>query len=433
MDPKADYFSLDLTNLESFLAPPVILSALERAHAMEQQLETKSGAGSDHLGWLELPARMSNEVEEITAAAARLAARTETIVVIGIGGSYLGARAVIEALRPAWFEPRRVLFAGYHLSSEYLHALLDLLDGRDFGLVMISKSGTTTEPAVTFRYLRKELEARMGVPSANERIIAITDEHSGALRTLADERGYTSFVVPDDVGGRFSVLSPVGLVPIACAGIAIDELLAGAAQAKEDLAARRVDPAVTYAAVRNELYKAGKKIEILASFDPRLHYFVEWWKQLFGESEGKEGKGVFPTGCDLTTDLHSLGQLIQEGERNLFETFLFIDEEPHAESLAVPRFDANLDGLNYLCDDQRTLAEINAAAYEGTAAAHTDGGVPNITITLRELNARTLGYLIFFFEKACAISGYLLGVNPFNQPGVEAYKQNMFELLGKPK
>ena len=433
LDEQPSYFSLDLTNLEPFLEPPEILEWLEKAHAAEQTLDNRTGAGNDYLGWLDLPERMSDQLPALIATAESLRELADAIVVIGIGGSYLGARAVIETLTGPRFRAPSVIFAGHQLSTQYLTNLTDWLKDREFALIVISKSGTTTEPAVAFRILRKLLKERYGTGREHaDRIVAITDSSKGALRTLADSEGYRSFVVPDDVGGRYSVFTPVGLLPIACAGLDIEELLAGVGRAREDFKSLNVDPTCTYAAIRNLLYQKGRVIEILSNFEPALHYFGEWWKQLYGESEGKDGKGIFPAACDFTTDLHSMGQLIQDGARNIFETFLYVDD-PKATPLKIPRTEENLDQLNYLSDAGQTVADINRAAYEGTAEAHTAGGVPNISIRLRELSEPAIGYLMYFFEKACGISGYLLGVNPFNQPGVEAYKSNMFRILGKPK
>jgi glucose-6-phosphate isomerase len=357
-------------------------------------------------------------------------------VVIGIGGSYLGARAVIEALQSSFPDaqhgkPIQVVYAGHHMSEDYMAELLDYLDSKEYALTVISKSGTTTEPAIAFRLLRQHLENKYGKPEARKRIIAITDKKKGALKTLAGNEGYKSYVVPDDVGGRYSVLTPVGLLPIAVAGFSIDELLKGAAsmQAFTGKGHRIMDdPAALYAATRNALYNIGKPVEIMVNYQPRLHYFTEWWKQLFGESEGKQQRGILPAGVSFTTDLHSMGQYIQQGLRIIFETVVSI-EKP-ARSLTIPEDKENLDGLNYIAG--KRLSEVNKQAELGTILAHTEGGVPNMKVSVPELNAYYLGELIYFYEMACALSGYILEVNPFNQPGVEAYKNNMFALLKKP-
>jgi glucose-6-phosphate isomerase len=417
---------LDITNAGAGLAADQLPAA-----AANRLLENGTGQGSDYLGWLHLPSSISPaERADILSTAADLRARCEAIVVIGIGGSYLGAKAVIDALSGSFDAAKpSIIYAGHHISEDYLYELTSYLNGRSFGLINISKSGTTTEPALAFRILKKQLEQAVGKAEARTRIVAITDHSRGALRTLADREGYKTYVIPDNVGGRFSVLTPVGLLPIAAAGIDIESLIAGAADMEQATAAGTPDnPAERYAAVRNELYRSGKKIELLANFHPRLHYVGEWWKQLYGESEGKEHQGLFPAAVDFTTDLHSMGQWIQDGERTLFETVLSIARPRHR--MEVPADEQDLDGLNFLASQR--VDHINKMAELGTQQAHVAGGVPNIRIELPELNAFHLGQLLYFFERACGISGYLLNVNPFDQPGVEAYKKNMFRLLNKP-
>ncbi len=409
----------------------------ETARQAITTLEEGTGAGNDFLGWVTLPSVASRELlDRINATAARLRENCDYVVCVGIGGSYLGAKAVNTALAdnfecyyaPATNAPK-VLYAGQNIGEEYTAELERLLTGKRFGIIVISKSGTTTEPAIAFRILKEKLENQAGKEIAKELIVAITDEKKGALRTLANQEGYETYIIPDNVGGRFSVLTPVGLLPIAVAGHDINKLMAGAVEMeKSTLRANEDNVAVTYARMRNALYHSGKKIEILANFDPKLHYFAEWWKQLYGESEGKDGKGIFPAAVDFTTDLHSMGQWIQEGERTIFETVISV-AEPAVER-RVPSDEANLDGLNYLAG--KRIDEVNKMAELGTQMAHVDGGVPNMRIVIKSLDENTLGGLIYFFEKACGISGYMLGVNPFNQPGVEAYKRNMFKLLKKP-
>ena len=370
------------------------------------------------------------------ATADSLRQNCDTVVAIGIGGSYLGAKAVIEALsdsfaayRPATEGNPKVLFAGQNIGEDYLYELQDYLKDKRFGIIVISKSGTTTEPAIAFRLLKEQLERQLGVEEARKRIVAITDAQRGALRRLATEEGYKTFVIADNVGGRFSVLTPVGLLPIAVAGFDIRALIDGAAEMeKMTNTPDAANPAFLYAETRNALYQAGKKTEILVNYNPKLHYFGEWWKQLYGESEGKDNLGIFPAAVDNSTDLHSMGQWIQEGERTIFETVISVQESAHEK--LIPSDEANLDGLNYIAG--KHIDEVNKMAELGTRIAHVDGGVPNILITLPALEEKYLGQLIYFFEKACGISGYILGVNPFNQPGVEAYKRNMFALLAKP-
>ncbi len=407
----------------------------EAAEALAK-VDNGTGAGNDFLGWVDLPTRTpAAELDDIAATAARLRKDCEYVVCVGIGGSYLGAKAVVEALNDSFaaYEcdsaKTKVLFAGQNIGEDYLFELQNLLRGKRFGIVVISKSGTTTEPAIAFRILREMLEKQDGKKVASERIVAITDAHRGALRKLATEEGYKTFVIDDNVGGRFSVLSPVGLLPIAVAGYDIHALMQGAAEMQKATVEPSLEnPSLLYAATRNALYRAGKKIEILVNYNPKLHYFGEWWKQLYGESEGKDGKGIFPAAVDFSTDLHSMGQWIQDGERTIFETVISVDTPEH--ETVVPTDSDNLDGLNYMAG--RRVDEVNKMAELGTRIAHVDGGVPNLRITIPALKERWLGQLIYFFEKACGISGYMLGVNPFDQPGVESYKRNMFALLAKP-
>ena len=400
-------------------------------------LEEGTGDGNDFLGWQKLPSETPAElVERIEKTAARLRQNCDYVVCVGIGGSYLGAKAVNSALAdnfefyyaPNPGEPK-VLYAGQNISEDYTAQLEKLLTGKRFGIIVISKSGTTTEPAIAFRILKEKLEKEQGKDKAKDLIVAITDEKKGALRTMATNEGFETYVIPDNVGGRFSVLTPVGLLPIAVAGHDIKLLLKGAADMENTtLHASPSNPALTYARLRNALYRSGKKIELLVNFDPRLHFFSEWWKQLYGESEGKDGKGIFPASVDFTTDLHSMGQWIQQGERSIFETVISV-AKPSVER-RIPEDKDNLDGINYLAG--KRIDEVNKMAELGTKMAHVDGGVPNIRIEIEQVDEYSLGQLIYFFEKACGISGYMLGVNPFNQPGVEAYKKNMFALLDKP-
>ena len=399
------------------------------AEAAAETLEKGTGEGNDFLGWLHLPSSIGEaELADIEATAAQLRNSCEYVVTIGIGGSYLGAKAVIEALSSSFDAYQggkcKVLFAGNNIGEDYIAELMDLLKGKKFGIVVISKSGTTTEPAIAFRLLKDMLEKQEGKQEAAKRIVAITDAKKGALRSLATQEGYKTYVIPDNVGGRFSVLTPVGLLPISVAGFNIKALVAGAVEIENG----DNENVFTYAQTRNALYQSGKKIEILVNFCPRLHYFAEWWKQLYGESEGKDHLGIFPASVDFTTDLHSMGQWIQDGERTIFETVLSVGDQSH--SVVIPHDEANLDGLNFLAG--KRVDEVNKMAELGTRLAHVDGGVPNLLITIPALSEKYLGQLIYFFEKACGVSGYMLGVNPFNQPGVEAYKKNMFALLNKP-
>ena len=431
--------SLNITKAASFLTEGAVKAYEPKVKAAQEALENGTCEGNDFLGWLHLPSSITPEfLNEIQAVANTLREKCEVVVVAGIGGSYLGARAVIEGLSNsfAWLVNDKknptILFAGNNIGEDYLYELTSFLKDKKFGVINISKSGTTTETALAFRLLKKQCEDQRGKEEAKDVIVAVTDAKKGAARTCADKEGYKSFIIPDNVGGRFSVLTPVGLLPIAVAGFDVKQLVAGAADMEKacgkDVAFDE-NPAAIYAATRQALYtQAGKKIEIVCNFQPKLHYFAEWWKQLYGESEGKDQKGIFPAACDFTTDLHSMGQWIQQGERSIFETVISV-ETPN-EKLLFPHDDENLDGLNFL--EGKRVDEVNKMAELGTRLAHVDGGVPNILVNVPELNAYYLGQLIYFFEKACGISGLLEEVNPFNQPGVEAYKKNMFALLNKP-
>ena len=431
--------SLDITKATQFLKPSTIEAYEEKVKAVQEALENGTCPGNDFLGWLHLPSSITPAfLDEVQACANTLREKCEVVVVAGIGGSYLGARAVIEALGNsfAWLVNDKknpaILFAGNNIGEDYLAELTDYLKDKKFGVINISKSGTTTETALTFRLLKKQCEAQRGKEEAKDVIVAVTDAKKGAARTCADKEGYKSFVIPDNVGGRFSVLTPVGLLPIACAGFDIKALVQGTADMEKatgkDVALQE-NIAAQYAVVRHALYREmGKKIEIIVNFQPKLHFIGEWWKQLYGESEGKDHLGIFPAACDFTTDLHSMGQWIQEGERSIFETVISV-EQPNKKML-FPKDEENLDGLNFLAG--KRVDEVNKMAELGTRLAHVDGGVPNIRISLPELNEYYIGQLLYFFEIACGISGNLLGVNPFNQPGVEAYKKNMFALLNKP-
>ena len=431
--------TLDITKAAQFLKAGAVEALEPQVKAAQEALENGTCPGNDFLGWLHLPSSISADfIKQIQDCANVLRQNCEAIVVAGIGGSYLGARAVIEALSNsfAWLvgdtKNPTILFAGNNIGEDYLSELTDYLKDKKFGVINISKSGTTTETALTFRLLKKQCEDQRGKEEAKKVIVAVTDAKKGAARTCADKEGYTSFIIPDNVGGRFSVLTPVGLLPIACAGFDIAKLVEGA-QSMEKACGKDVpfdeNIAAQYAAVRNALYaEAGKKIEIMVNYQPKLHFMSEWWKQLFGESEGKDGKGIFPASCDFTTDLHSMGQWIQEGERTIYETVISV-EKPN-RTMLFPNDEENLDGLNFLAG--KRVDDVNKMAELGTRLAHVDGGVPNIRISMPELNEYYLGQLIYFFEIACGISGNILGVNPFNQPGVEAYKKNMFALLDKP-
>ena len=406
-----------------------------RANAL---LHSGEGAGNDFLGWVNLPSSISDkDLAEIKYVASNLRKRAEVVICIGIGGSYLGAKAVLEAMSNSFEGLKKhhdnptVVFAGENISEDYTYELMDAVKEYSIAAIVISKSGTTTEPAIAFRLIKAEIEKRYGKEEAAERIVAITDKARGALKTLATQEGYHTFVIEDNVGGRYSVLSPVGLLPLAVAGVDVDAFVEGARDMERltsEATPIEQNPAAQYAIVRNELYKAGKKIEILGSYEPKLQYIAEWWKQLYGESEGKEGKGIFPASVTLTADLHSMGQYIQEGERTLFETIISVKNSKH--EVKVEADEANLDGLNFLTG--KRLSEINRMAELGVRLAHLDGGVPNLIIEIERIDERTIGQLLYFFEKGCGISGYILGVNPFDQPGVEAYKKNMFALLDKP-
>ncbi|MBP5171501.1 MAG: glucose-6-phosphate isomerase [Bacteroidales bacterium] len=428
--------SIQLDQVFGFVPQAKVEGYASACEAAQQKLHDKTGKGSDFIGWLNLPSSITQDfLADLQATADSLRQKCEVVVVAGIGGSYLGAKAVIEALGNSlgWLQADGknpvVLFAGHNISEDYLYELTDYLKKKSFGIINISKSGTTTETALAFRLLKTQLEEQVGKQEARQRIVAITDAKRGALRTLATQEGYKTYVIPDDVGGRYSVLTPVGLLPIAVAGYDIRQLVAGAV-AMESYCDTAYDknPSAQYAAARNALYAAGKKIEILVNYHPKLHYVSEWWKQLYGESEGKDGKGIYPASVDLTTDLHSMGQWIQQGERIIFETVISVAEPDHC--VEIPSDKENLDGLNYLAG--KRVDEVNKMAELGTRIAHVDGGVPNLKVVMPKLNEYYLGQLMYFFEKACGISGYLLGINPFDQPGVEAYKKNMFALLEKP-
>ena len=421
----------------SFVAQEEIKIFQREIDLHRKNIYQRQGKGSDFLGWIDLPYNADpKELERLEADAARIREQSEVAVVVGIGGSYLGTKAICEALAETPFpdDPEdkgtRLVYAGHHLDEDYLHHLLKWLDNKSYSIIVISKSGTTTEPAIAFRLLRAHLEKKYGREAAAGRIVAVTDAKKGALKQLADNEGYATYVIPDDVGGRYSVLTPVGLLPIAVAGHSIGDLMAGARQMAEHL--RNEDsvmknPAALYAVIRNILYQKGKTTEILASYNPALTYLAEWWKQLFGESEGKDGKGIFPASVTFTTDLHSMGQYIQDGLKTFFETVITVGDTRH--TLTIPADEADLDGLNYLAG--KRISHVNKMAAKGTMMAHLEGKVPNIEIVIPAINAHNLGELIYFFEMACALSGYILDVNPFDQPGVEAYKKNMFALLGK--
>jgi len=417
----------------------------EEIHFMQDEVDVshsllveKAGKGNQFLGWIDLPSKTDEAlISSIEADAKTIREKVEILVVIGIGGSYLGARAIIEALSSPFsaFQNDKkhpiVLYAGHNISQDYHAELLKLLDNKEYAIVVISKSGTTTEPAVAFRLIKNHIEKKYGFQEAASRIIAVTDSSRGALKILAEKHGYKTYVIPENVGGRYSVLTPVGLLPVAIAGYDIRQLIEGASEMQKiciETPSLLDNPAACYAAIRNSLYRMGNQVEILVNYEPALHYFTEWWKQLFGESDGKENEGLFPAGADFTTDLHSMGQYIQEGQRILFETVIHIQKPKHL--LTIPVDEANLDGMNYLAG--KTLHELNDMAALGTTLAHIDGEVPNLDIILPAIDECSLGELIYFFEFGCALSGYLSGINPFNQPGVEVYKNNMFALLGKP-
>lgn len=428
--------NINLKNCSGFVSSEEILAFAKLSTRHIDTLNSGTGAGNDFLGWLSLPQDILPQLDKIEKTAKHLRSLSDLTVVIGIGGSYLGSRAVIEALSHSFSsllktKQHEVLFAGQNISEDYLADLIDILDNRNYSIVVISKSGTTTEPAIALRILRDHLEKKVGKAEAAERIIAITDEKKGALRSMAELNGYETFVIPDNVGGRFSVLTPVGLLPIALAGLDIRQLVKGAGSMEELTRFNKnaeSNPALLYASVRNLLLQTGKSVEIMVNFTPRLHYFSEWWKQLYGESEGKDGKGIFPASVDLTTDLHSMGQYIQDGQRILFETMLSVKTSHRKVTIPMEKEDS--DQLNYLAG--KRLTEVNHNAETGTTLAHNDGNVPVITLDIPVLNEFYIGQLLYFFEMACGISGYILDVNPFDQPGVEAYKKNMFALLSKP-
>jgi len=434
-----DKITLDLSKTKPYLNEHETHNLQQMIDAAHHMLHNKTGSGSDFLGWIDLPINYDKaEFQRIQKAAEKIKKTSEVLVVIGIGGSYLGARAAIEMLNHSFYgllpnnkkDAPVILFAGNNISSTYMSELLEAVEGKDISVNVISKSGTTTEPAIAFRIFKDYLEKKYGKEGAKERIFATTDKAKGALKTLADAEGYETFVIPDDVGGRFSVLTAVGLLPIACAGIDIGELMKGAADAREEYSTSSLkdNQCYQYAAARNALYRKGKTTEIIVNYEPNLHYFGEWWKQLYGESEGKDNKGIFPAAVDFSTDLHSMGQYIQEGIRNIFETVINV-EKPKKE-IIIEESAENIDGLNFLAG--KTMDFVNKKAFQGTVLAHNDGGVPNIVINVPALTPYYFGQMVYFFEKACGISGYLLGINPFDQPGVEAYKKNMFALLGKP-
>ena len=429
---------LDYSKTSKFINDDEIKNIKTAVLSAQKTLDDKSGAGCDFLGWTTLPVNYDiKEFERIKKAAEKIRANSDVLVVIGIGGSYLGAKAAIDMLTNSFYnlldkserKAPQILFAGNSISSNYLYDLINLVKDKDISVNVISKSGTTTEPALAFRMFKELLEKKYGKDGAKERIFATTDKSKGTLKSLSDAEGYETFVIPDDVGGRFSVLTPVGLLPIAVAGIDIDEMLKGAQDAMEEYKKPyEENDCLKYAALRNILLRKGKTTEIMVNYEPCMQYFSEWWKQLFGESEGKDGKGLFPASVNFSTDLHSMGQYIQDGARMIFETVLKVDEP--ANDIVIDEVEGNIDGLNFLAG--KGVNYVNSKAFEGTLLAHTDGNVPNIVINVPKIDAYHFGNLVYFFEKACGVSGYVLGVNPFNQPGVEAYKKNMFALLGKP-
>jgi glucose-6-phosphate isomerase len=435
---KMSTLKIDISKVFDFVPESSILASESRVKSQLQKLYDKSGAGNDFLGWVNLPSGIPDDlITDIEKTADKLRKNIDILVVVGIGGSYLGAKAIIDALSNnfTWMQPVKgfpqIVFAGQNIGEDYTHELLSLLENKSYGIAVISKSGTTTEPALAFRILKNHLEKKVGKLVARERIIAITDQSKGALRKMATNEGYKTFVIPDDTGGRYSVLTPVGLIPIAIAGYNIREFIAGAADMKKATAPGvpfLSNPAAVYAATRDALYRKDKKVEILANYNNKLVYFSEWWKQLYGESEGKDGKGIFPASVNFTADLHSMGQYIQEGERHIFETVISVGSPDN--TVIIPAEKDDFDQLNYISG--KRIDEVNKMAELGTMLAHVDGGVPNIRISIEKISEYTLGQLVYFFEIACGISGYLLEVNPFNQPGVEAYKKNMFALLEKP-
>ena len=433
-----DFLKLDVDKIYDFVDKSTVVELKGKAVAANKALEDKSGKGNDFLGWVNLPSSISEaELTDIEETASKLKNQIDVLIVIGIGGSYLGAKAVAEAMTNTFAalkgdsENPAIVFAGQNIGEDYLTELMQLLDKKRYGIVVISKSGTTTEPAIAFRILKNHLDAKVGADKAKELIIAVTDGSKGALRTLATQEGYKTYVIPDDVGGRYSVLTPVGLVPLAIGGFDVRSLVQGAKDMEtkcHSSSSEEENPALLYAAARIALYNSGKKIEILANYENKLHYLAEWWKQLYGESDGKDNLGIYPSSVDFTADLHSMGQYIQEGERHLMETVISIAKTNY--QLTIPSDEANLDSLNYLAG--KNIDFVNKMAELGTQIAHVDGGVPNMRIELPELNEYYIGQLMYFFEKACGIGGYLMDINPFNQPGVEAYKKNMFALLEKP-
>ncbi|MGL5616748.1 MAG: glucose-6-phosphate isomerase [Sarcina sp.] len=435
----AENLTFDLTKASSFIKEQEVKNMKEAVEAAHVKLHEGTGIGNDFLGWVNLPENYDkDEFARIKKAAEKIKSDSDILIVIGIGGSYLGARAAIEMLSSNFHNTickkhrkgPKIFYVGNNISSSYMYDLLQAIDGKEISLNIISKSGTTTEPAIAFRILKEYMEKKYGKEEAKARIYATTDAKRGALKGLADKEGYETFVIPDSVGGRFSVLTAVGLLPIAAAGINIDEMMEGANAGRVEYSNSNIDenPCYQYAAARNALYNKGKSIEILVNYEPNLHYFGEWWKQLYGESEGKDNKGLYPSAVDFSTDLHSMGQYIQEGRRDLIETVIKV-EKPRYE-IEIEATEDNADGLNFLAG--KTMDFVNTKAFEGTLLAHNDGGVPNLVVTVPELTPYYFGKMVYFFEKACGISGYLLGINPFDQPGVEAYKKNMFALLGKP-
>lgn len=428
--------SISLNGVSGFVSNEEIVALAQQSLRHLEAINSGTGSGNDFLGWLKLPEEILSQIDSITKVAKHIRSVSDTTVIIGIGGSYLGARAVIDALSHSFpyysgIKSHEIFYAGHNISEDYMFELIDVLNNKNYSIVVISKSGTTTEPAIAFRLLKDHIEKKYGKSVAADRIIAITDANKGALRSLSILNGYETFVIPDNIGGRYSVLSPVGLLPVAIAGIDIQSILKGAkamAELTRDNQNSATNPALIYAAVRNLILQTGRSVEILAGFNPKLHYFSEWWKQLFGESEGKDGKGIFPGSVDFTTDLHSLGQYIQDGQRIIFETVLSIKSS--GKTLKVPLEKEDADQLNFLAG--KRLSEVNSCAETGTVLAHNEGQVPVISITIPQLDEYYIGQMIFFFEMACAISGYILDVNPFDQPGVEAYKKNMFALLNKP-
>lgn len=431
--------TVDYSRVLEFISREEITKLSSKIFDAHSSLHNGTGAGSDFLGWLELPKNYDKEeFERIISAAEKIKSNSDVLLVIGIGGSYLGARAAIEMLNHSFYnmishdrrKTPQIFFVGNNISPVYLNDLLDVIEGKDISINVISKSGTTTEPALAFRIFKDYMEKKYGKDGAKERIFATTDKERGALKKLSDEEGYETFVIPDDVGGRYSVLTAVGLLPIAVSGVNIREILRGARDGMDEFSEEDIftNPAYLYAAVRNALYQKGKHIEVMVNYEPSLHFFAEWWKQLYGESEGKDGKGIFPASVDFSTDLHSMGQYIQDGKRNIFETVINVEKVKH--DVLIQEDKNNVDGLNFLTG--KTMDYVNKKAFEGTVLAHNDGGVPSIIINIPGINPYYFGKLVYMFEKACGISGYVLGVNPFDQPGVEEYKKNMFALLGKP-